>query len=297
MTIVNFTDPGVPVLIGNRWVFANGQSLPVVSGSGDPTATPPEDGDTIVVTPPAPEGEPKTRVFTEEEVAAIRRQEKDKLYGEIEKEREQRKAMEERLAELNKNMEAFDTDRQEQLRAQQEAAEAAEQERKAREEAEMSAKELLEKREQEFEARLQETESKWSSQFEELQTKAQAQEAMLEKERAFAALSEYKNTKLQENSEAIMPHLHRLVTGSTVEEIDASISSAIQLTSDIMEDMTQATANQRGPRGVPTTGASPTGPMENQQQQQHLTAEDLRNMSMEQYEQLRPQLLAQARPK
>lgn len=234
-------------------------------------------------------------MFTEDDIAAARRQEKDKLYGEIEKEREQRKAMEERMAELQKNMESFNSDKESQLQAEREAQEAAEAERRAREEAEMEAKDLLAKRESEWEQRLQETENRWSQQFEEIQQKAQAQEAMLEKERAFAALSEYKQSKITEAGDTIMPHLHRYINGNTPEEIDASISSAMETTSAMMEDMAQATAMQRGPRGVPATGASPTGPVENQQSQQHLTSEDIRNMSMEQYEQLRAQLLPQAR--
>jgi hypothetical protein len=283
--------------MGNTWVFQDGTVLPVISGGDGP-----EDGDegapegtvATITNTPAEGGEAKT--FTEDEVAAICRQEKDKLYKEIESEREKRKEMEGRVTELQKNVEAFNTDRQAQLDAEKAAQDAAEAERKAREEADLSAKDLLAKREAEFEKRLEESENKWAAQFEELNERASVQEATLEKERAFAVISEYKNAKITEHGDDIMPHLHRLVTGNTTEEIDASISSAIQLTSDIMEDMTQAAAIQRGPRGVPATGASPTGPMENQSEQQHLTAEDLRNMSMEQYEQLRPQLLAQARP-
>lgn len=255
------------------------------------TSVPP--GSVVVQEPPKQQQESK--VFTEDDIAAARRQEKDKLYGEIEKEREQRKAMEERMAELQKNMESFNSDKESQLQAEREAQEAAEAERRAREEAEMEAKDLLAKRESEWEQRLQETENRWSQQFEEIQQKAQAQEAMLEKERAFAALSEYKQSKITEAGDTIMPHLHRYINGNTPEEIDASISSAMETTSAMMEDMAQATAMQRGPRGVPATGASPTGPVENQQSQQHLTSEDIRNMSMEQYEQLRAQLLPQAR--
>jgi hypothetical protein len=293
MTMETIPDPGTPVLQGNLWVFPNGRTVPLVRG-GDPTADP-DAPSTIAVTPPAKQDDTPPRTFTEEEVANIRRQEKDKLYGEIESEKNKRAEMESRVEELQKNMAAFDTDRQQQLQAEEDARNAAEAERRAREESELSAKDLMAKREEEFEARLQENETRWSAQFEELQARAQTQEAMLEKERAFAVLSEYKSTMLAEHEDAIMPKLQSLVTGNTTEEIDASISHAIQLTSDIMEDMTQVAAQQRGPRGVPTTGASPTGPMENQMSQQHLTAEDLRNMSMDQYEQLRPQLLPQAR--
>jgi len=297
MTVRNrVDDPGTPVLKGNVWEFPNGRTVPVVRGA----ATDEEGGDgapagSVPITPPQQQQESK--VFTEDDIAAARRQEKDKLYGEIEKEKEQRKALEERMAELQKNIEAFNADKEAQLQAEREAQEAAEAERRAREEADMEAKDLLARREQEWEQRLQETENRWSQQFEEIQQKAAAQEAMLEKERAFAALSEYKQTRINEAGDAIMPHLHRYITGNTPEEIDASISAAMQTTSDMMEDMAQATAMQRGPRGVPATGASPTGPLENQTSQQHLTSEDIRNMSMEQYEQVRAQLLPQARPR
>lgn len=267
---------------------------PAVTGSSPDMSAPTQTDNTITITPPA-EPQADGRTFTEDEVAAIRKQEKDKLYGEIEKEREQRKAMEERMNELQRHQEAFDTDRQEQIRQQEEAAAAAEAERKLREESEMDAKSLLEKREQEWEQRFQEQGDQFAQQFSELQQQAEAKEAMLEKERAFAALNDYKQQRLSEAGDDVMPHLHRYITGNNIEEIDASISDAMQVTSDMMSDMAQAQAIQRGPRAVPATGASPTGPMENQAAQQNITGEDIRQMSMEQYEQLRPQLLPQAR--
>jgi len=63
----------------------------------------------------------------------------------------------------------------------------------------------------------------------------------------------------------------------------------------IIESIQQATAQQQGRlRGAPVT-APPVGPMETQTEYQTLTAEDIRNMPMDQYMKMRDRLL-NARP-
>jgi len=106
-----------------------------------------ETGDAVTIDNPAAAPEQETapapapvsknsRMFSEDEVEAIRRQEKDKLYDKISK--------------LQEQVEVFNHEREEQKRIAEEAAAKEAEERRLREEEEMSAKELLMKKEDEF---------------------------------------------------------------------------------------------------------------------------------------------------
>jgi len=286
-----------PVRIGDEWVLPNGRRFPVIRGGDGPDDEP---GVTVTVPAPPPEddGGRGGKLFTAEEVEDIRRDEKDKLYPQIKSAKEAADAAKARAEELAAQLEAFSTDVDAQKSAEAAAAAAEEAERKAREEAEMEARDLITKKEEEWNQRLTEVETDWSKKFTELQEYAAAQEATLEKERAFQALEAYKAQKIAEAGDSLMPHLLDLVNwGSTEESIDAAIRSVADKTSAIIDDMQLGQSRVAGPKAVPTTGASPTGPLENQMSQQTLTREQIAEMSMEQYAALRPQLLAQARPR
>jgi len=270
---------------GNEWVFSNGKRLPVVSGAAD--------GDGIVVDVPGEPAAPAptAKMFTEEEVTAIRRQEKDKLYGEIDK---MKADAIERAATLETQLQVFKDEKEELTKVSAAQAEAEAAERKAREEAEMSAKELLLAREDEMETKINEVQNEWESKFNKLQQESQQQSALLDQERAFQALETYKNRRVQEEQGDIMPELMDLVAGGDEAAIEASILAAKAKTSAIMESIQEGQAALRAPRGVPATGSSPTGPMEDQTSQQTLSADQIRNLSNDQYAQLRDQLLPQA---
>jgi len=251
--------------------------------------------DGIVVTTPA--GTPPVeKTFTSDEVESIRKEEKDKLYAQLNSQKEAVDAAKARADELAAQMAAFTADADEAKAAKAAEASALEAERKAAEEAQLEAKDLISIKEAEWAQRLEESENKWSQQFEELNERAKVQEATLEKERAFQALESYKQQAIAEAGDSLMPHLLDLIGGSSEEEINNSIMAVAAKTSAIMEDMQLGQASHAGPRAVPTTGASPTGPLENQTAQQTLTRDDIATMSMDQYAALRPQLLAQARP-
>ena len=95
--------------------------------------------------------------------------------------------------------------------------------------------------------------------------------------------------------ENIIPELIDLVAGSTEDEIETSIAVLRERSSAIIESIQQATAaSQSRLRGAPVT-APPVGPMETQTEYQTLTAEDIRNMPMEQYAKMRDRLMS-ARP-
>ena len=228
------------------------------------------------------------KVFTEDEVQKIRQQEKDKLYGRLEESQTRLKTMEEQLSLLSKEREDAIKQAEDRTKAEAELI-------RQRELEEMSAKDLLLRKEDEFNARINQAEREWSEKFQNLEQDRQAQAALLDKERALQALESYRQRRLNEEQEFIIPELLDLVTGSSEDDIENSIAILRARSGAIIESIQQASQSQM-PRlkGAPVT-APPTGPMENNQEYQTMTAEDIRNMPMDQYAKMRERLL-QARP-
>lgn len=249
-----------------------------------------EDGIQIPIDP-APEAETKAeqqRLFSEEDVQKIRQQEKDKLYKRLEDADTRVKTMEEQLALLSQEREAAIKQAEERAKAEAEAL-------RQREMEELSAKDLLAKREDEFNQRLNQVEEEWGKKFSDLEQQRQAQEALLEKERYLQSLESYRQRRLHEEQETIIPELRDLVSGNNEEEIENSISVLRDRSSAIIESIQQASQPTRL-RGAPVT-APPTGPLENQQEYQTMTAEDIRNMPMDQYVKMRERLLNARSPR
>lgn len=246
------------------------------------------EGDVLIIPSdtPTPKEEPakSSKVFTEEEVEQIRKQEKDKLYKRIEEADTRVKSMEEQMTLLAQERE------QARLEAEEKARQEAELLRQ-REIDELSAKELLAKREDEFNLKIKDLESDYRKRFEEIETQRQAQEAILEKERRLQELTSYRSRRVSEEAEYIIPELLDLVSGNSEDEIETSINVLRDRSSAILESIQQAAQQQQGRlRGTQVT-APPIGPMETQTEYQTLTADDIRNMSMEQYEKMRDRLL------
>lgn len=234
-----------------------------------------------VANPSAADNSPNGRLFTKDDVEAIRRQEKDKLYDKINK--------------LQGQVETFNKERDEQKRIAEEAAAKEAAERRQREEAEMGAKELLLKREDEFQKKINTVQQEWEEKFTLLQQEAEAQKNILAQERRFQELESYKSRRIQEEQENIMPELLEFVRGNDEQELEVSISAVIARTSAILENIQQALPQQQQRlRGIPTTGSTPIGPLENATEQQTFTSADIAGMTIEQYAQVRDRLLASA---
>ena len=229
---------------------------------------------------PTPQREQNTRMFSQDEVEAIRRQEKDKLYDKISK--------------LQEQVEVFNHEREEQKRLAEEIAAREAEERRLREEEEMSAKELLMKKEDEFQQRINTAQQEWEEKFTALQQESEAQQAVLEQERRFQELESFKSRRIAEEQDNIMPELMDFVRGNSEDEIESAISAVKTRTSAILENIQQAMPQQQRLRGVPATGSTPSGPLENMTEQQTYTSADIAGMSMEQYAQVRDRLLASA---
>jgi hypothetical protein len=229
-----------------------------------------------------------SKLFSEDEVENIRKQEKDKMYKRLEEADTRVKSMEEQMAIIAAEREAARAEADE--RASKEAEIIRE-----REVAELSAKELLLKREDEFNAKLSQIEGDYKARFDEIERQRAAQEALLEKEREMQAINSHRQRRVQEEQEHIIPELIDLVAGNSEDEIENSIAVLRERSNAIIESIQQATQQQQSRlRGVTPT-SPPIGPMDTQTEYQTLTAEDIRNMPMEKYAQMRDRLM-NARP-
>jgi hypothetical protein len=231
-----------------------------------------------------------SKLFSEDEVENIRKQEKDKMYKRLEEADTRVKSMEEQMSVISQEREAA---RQE---AEARAAKEAEILRE-RELQELSAKELLLRKEDEFNQRINTVEQEWQARLSEIEAQRQAQEALLDKERQMQALNHYRESRLQAEQESIIPELIDLVAGNNEDEIEQSIAVLRERSSAIIESIQQATQQSQGRlRGAPVT-APPVGPMETQTEYQQLSADDIRNMSMDQYAKMRDRLLNARSPR
>ena len=226
----------------------------------------------------------ETQTFSPDDVEKIRQQEKDKMYKRLEDADNRVKTMEQQMSVITAEREEAIKKAEEQARKESDIL-------RQREIEELSAKELLLKREDEFNERINTLQNDWQSRLDAIEAERQAASALLEKEREHQQLVSYQQRRMQEEQETIIPELLDLVAGNTVEDIEASISALRERSSAILESIQQASMQQRGNlRGALVT-APAVGPMETQSEQQSLTADDIRNMSMDQYQKMRDRLL------
>lgn len=250
-------DPKQPPMTAADWEAVQNETM-----AGGPQVV----GTPTVQIQQAPTPTPSERFYTEEDIERVRREEKDKLYGRI-------STMEEQLKAIEAEREA----REAAARAEQEAALA---EARRLEEEKMETRELLDLREQE-----------WTEKFSSLQSQYEQDKAVFEQERRFQALTEYQTARLAQESEYIMPELRDLVGGSNEAEIDASIQAMKDRTAAIMAQVSQSAVVQRQDmRGAAPT-APPVGPLEQLQQYESVTPDDIRSMDMETYKRHRASLL------
>lgn len=220
--------PQTPATVPNTSVTASGD---VIVGADAPRPTFSPVGQSTNTNGP---------VFTAEQIAKARQEEKDKLYPELQ-------SMKSELAELKKA-------RDEQLEAERKQREAAEAALEAKRQEELTLAERLEEQKAEFEQR-----------FQALQAEREQERQMLAMERQFQELQAYKAQAVAANAETIIPELAeelRATNHTSKEEIDAHIARLAATSSRILEGMQAAVQAQRqGMRGAPVT-APPAGPLD-----------------------------------
>lgn len=212
----------------------------------------------------------KNKFYTEEDLAKVRSQEKEKLYPQIENLKEELNALKKEREEeaARKAAEA----------ANIEAAEAAKAKEQA--ESELEVRELLKVKEQE-----------WQEQLERERQERERAFALLEREKSFADLQNYRSQRVDAEREAIIPELLDLINGNTPEEVDASIEGLKARSAKILESAQSAMQNARKEMTGTRVTTPPLGQMDTNMDQRSLTAEDIQSMSMNDYAKYREKIL------
>jgi len=240
----------------------DGASAPVVNVSG-------------VDAPTVTEAEPTSnqKFYTEEDLAKVRSQEKDKLYPVV----DQLKA---EVAALKKEKEEKAA-----RKAEKEAAEAAEKsaKQKAKLEEDLDAKDLIKLKEAE-----------WAEQLERERQERERAFALLEQERNYAELQSYKQNRIEQERESIMPELADLISGNTPEEVDASLESLKARSARILESAQAAMQNARKEMKGTSITTPPAGPLETNMESRQFTAQDIASMSVQEYGKYRDKLMSDA---
>jgi len=214
------------------------------------------------------------RFYTEEDLAKVRSQEKDKLYPQIEKLKEELDLIKKESASRS----AVEAEREAALEAQK-AEEA-----KRKQEEELEVRDLLKVKEQE-----------WADQLELERQERERAFALLEREKTFAELQGYRNQRVEQERDNIVPELIDMVTGDTVEEIESSIQGLKAKSSSILESVQQAMqAARRDMTGTRVTTPPNAGPLDIEAGNKQLSAADIANMPMHEYAKLRNQILSPA---
>ena len=211
--------------------------------------------------------------FTADDIAKARAQEKAKLYPQVEK-------LQEELAVLKKEREertALEAERAAKRQAREAEREA---EKKAKAEEEMSFKKLLKTKEEEWESKLEAERLEREKAF-----------ALLEREREFQELQSYRQQRLEQERESIIPELIDLISGNSRDEIEQSIAGLKERSAKIFDSVAQV-AQQSRKEMVGTRITSPaSGPLDNDSDSRTYSPDDLKNMSMDEYKKNRSKLL------
>ena len=209
----------------------------------------------------------QSKFYTEDDLAKVRSQEKEKLYPQIE-------SLKEELNSIRKEKE------EEAARKEAEAKALAE---KAKEEAlsELDAKSYAD-------ARLAELQ-------EQLERERQEREralALLEREKTFADLQAYRQEVLEQERDNIIPELVDLISGNTREEIQSSVEGLKERSARILESAQSAMQTARKEMTGTRATLPPAGPLETNSEQRQLTAEEIQSLSMNDYAKYRERLLS-----
>ena len=209
-----------------------------------------------------------------DQIQKARAQEKAKLYPQLEKLQEElailRKEREERAA-----TEAERTEKRRQREAEREA------ERKAKQEDEMSFKELLKNKEKEFQAQLEQE-----------RTEREKAIALLEREREFQELNQYRQQRLETERDNIIPELIDLISGNSKDEIEQSILGLKERSAKIFDSVAQVAQQSRKEMVGSRITAPASGPLDNDSDSLSYSPTDISKMSMADYAKNRAKLLS-----
>jgi hypothetical protein len=214
--------------------------------------------------------------FTAEDISKARAQEKAKLYPQVEKLQEELALLRSREQER----EAKEAERKA-ARAARDAEAAAL--KKQQEESELEAKDLLLRKEEE-----------WNARFEMERSEREKAFALLDQERRFQELSAYRQQRIADERENIVPELIDLISGNTADEIEASVADLKVRSSKIFESVAAASQQTRKEMVGARVTMPASGPLDNDSAQSALTPERIASMSQAEYAKHRASLLGTA---
>ena len=210
-------------------------------------------------TTPTREATNSDRSYSEDDLKKVREQEKSKLYPQID-------SLKEELAVLKKD----------------------------REERMADAERLVAEKEADARKKAESKEKEWSEKLEAEKAERERAFTLLDRERQYAELNEYRNRRLEEERDNIIPELVDLISGGNSEEIENSITGLRDRSSRILESAQSAMQNARKEMTGSRVTSPPSGPMDTNSEQQSFTAEQIAAMSVTEYAKYRGKLLGKA---
>lgn len=208
-----------------------------------------------------------------EAIQKARAQEKAKLYPQVEK-------LQEELALLRKEREerqAVEAERAAKRQARESERLA---ERKKQEDSELEVRDLLAKKEQE-----------WATKLEAERKEREKAFALLEREREFQDLQQYRSQRLESERDAIIPELVDLISGNSRDEIEQSITGLKERSAKIFDSVAQVAQQSRKEMTGTRITVPANGPLDNDSDSATLTPDSISNMSMAEYAKNRSKLL------
>ena len=207
--------------------------------------------------------------YSEQDLQRVREQEKSKLYPQLDS--------------LKEEVNLLKKDREERVAQMEAEKAAAEEEARKKTESEMDVRQLLEVKEKE-----------WAQKLEAERGERERAFTLLERERQYAELTEYRTRRLEDERDNIMPELVDLISGNTPEEIEQSITGLRERSSRILESAQSAMQNARKEMTGSRVTAPPSGPMDTNMEQNSFTAEQIAAMSVTEYAKYRGKLLGKS---
>lgn len=211
-----------------------------------------------------------------EAIQKARAQEKAKLYPQMEKLQEELSL----LRSKEQEREAKEAERKAQRAARE--AEIAKQ-KKLEEEQQLELRDLLSKKEREWQAQLEQERQEREKAF-----------ALLEREREFQELSSYRQARLEQERDTIIPELIDLISGNTKDEIENSIAGLKERSAKIFENVAAASQQTRKEMVGSRVTMPSSGPLDNDSAQLSLTPDAIAKMSQAEYAKHRSKLLGSA---
>jgi DNA repair exonuclease SbcCD ATPase subunit len=210
-----------------------------------------------------------TKFYTDEDLAKVRSQEKDKLYPQIE-------SLKEELNSLRK-------EKEEEASRKSAEAEAEATRLKEAQESELDAKSYAELKTKELQEQLERERSERERAF-----------ALLEREKTFADLQAYRQQVIETERDNIIPQLVDFIQGNSREEITSSVEQLKERSASILESAQSAMQTARKEMKGTSITTPPAGPLETNMEQRTLTAQEIAAMPMNEYAKYRDRIMSES---